>query len=73
MIIGLLLTALLLFIVPIIFRQFNIPGAEIFSFSAIVGRMREIMAYVLQIGGLVKGEINTSGSVTPSSYGGYEL
>ncbi len=54
MIIGLLFTAFLLFIFPLLFKLIQIPDYEFFTARNIFARVWEIIQYVFQIWGLAR-------------------
>ena len=62
MIFGLLLTLFILFVLPLIFQNMNVPGSDYFVAANIFDRMREVLSYVLEIGGLFQGEITSDGT-----------
>lgn len=80
MIIGLIITILLLFLVPYLFVMLGLPWAELFNASNVLLRVRQILNYLLNFGGLwgdyVNDTILIDGSLdspTRQSYGNYQL
>jgi len=46
MIIGIILTLILLFVFPLIFKKLQIPGYEIFTTGAIFAKVGDILSYL---------------------------
>lgn len=81
MILWLILTAIVLFLIPYIFVLLGLPGAELFNATNVLMRVRQILSYLMNFGGLRSNYVNDTtfidgGTIDGAGnqyYGDYQL